>query len=205
MLKKLVETSRKNKQMLWWAEFISRVFDPIAIIPLTMVTAVWWALMNGERWRFLTLLILWDAMLPGLVLFWWIKKGNVLSGWDLRERKERLPLFLFVVVAHLGGVVGAWYLNKHPLAEYLFCFWLLAAIFALVTTKWKISVHTGVMSTMSTFLVLTQGRQFVWLFALVLLVVWARVVGRYHRLSQAIVGGVVPTIVLPVVFRILGV
>jgi len=187
------------------AQVVSRVFDPILLVPGMFVVAVTWALNNGERWRFLTMLVFWDAMLPGVVLYWWIRRGKVLSGWDLKDRKERIPLFMFVIAAHLGGVVGAYMLDKHPLAEFLLVFWLLALVYGVVTVWWKISIHTGVMSALVMFLVLTQGKEYAWLFALVLLVVWARVVGRYHRLSQAVAGGMVPVVVMPVVFRILGI
>lgn len=201
----MLHVFRRSRAAMKMAQVVSRVFDPILLVPGMFVVAVTWALNNGERWRFLTMLVFWDAMLPGVVLYWWIRRGKVLSGWDLKDRKERIPLFMFVIAAHLGGVVGAYMLDKHPLAEFLLVFWLLALVYGVVTVWWKISIHTGVMSALVMFLVLTQGKEYAWLFALVLLVVWARVVGRYHRLSQAVAGGMVPVVVMPVVFRILGI
>ena len=42
------------KRMAW---IISRVFDPVIEIPVMLSTAVWWALTNGLRWRFLVFLL----------------------------------------------------------------------------------------------------------------------------------------------------
>lgn len=204
-MKFLVERARRNKKVQLVAKVVSRVFDPIVVVPLTLGLAVWWALYNGERWRFLTLLIFLDAALPGFVLAWFIQKKRVLSGWDVKDRQERVPLFWFVVLAHLIGVLGAWFLGKHPLAEYLTTFWVLAVVYAALTMVWKVSVHVGVMSALVMFLVMTVGPHYAWLFALVLVVVWARVVGHYHRLSQAVVGGVIPVVVVPAMFWLLGI
>ncbi len=192
--------SRKNKDLLAVAKLISRVFDPILVIPLMLVLSAWAAFVNGERWRFLTLLIFLDAVLPGFVQGYFIQKGKILSGWDVKHRKERVPLFVFVVLCHLVGVMAAWFLGKHPLAEYLSSFWVLTVLYTLITSFWKISVHSGVMSAMVTFLVLTQSPIWAGLYALVLLVIWARVVGQYHRLSQALAGAALPVLVLPVGF-----
>ena len=95
-------------------------------------------------------------------------------------------------------------LQLHPMAEYLTCFWIMTLVYAFVTTVWKISIHSGVISALVTFIVLTEGVKWAFLYTIVLAVIWARVVGRYHRLSQAIVGGIVPVVVLPLWFLVFG-
>jgi len=100
--------------------------------------------------------------------------------------------------------MAARYLGKEPLASYLGSFWLLTLVYAFVTLIWKISVHVGVISALATFMVLTQGVGYVPIFGLVLLMIWARVYGRYHTLSQALTGAITPIIILPVCFWLMG-
>ncbi len=183
---------------------MSRVFDPVLVIPVLLGVVVWVAFVNGERLRFLALLMAIDVVLPGFVLFWFVQKKRVLSGWDVTSRRERVPLFNFVVLAHMVGVMAAWFVGKHPLAEYLTSFWMMTVVYALITMVWKISIHAGVMSAVVTFGVMQLGVRYAWLYGLVLLVVWARVEGQYHRLSQAVAGAVLPLVLIPVVWEIMG-
>lgn len=194
---------RRNKRLNQFAYLISRVFDPVLLIPITLVFAAWGAWTNGERFKFLTLLVFLDGVLPGFVFIHYLKNGKI-SGWDVRDRKERVGLFAFVVLCHFLGVVGAFLLGRFPLANYLLIFWILSVIYFAVTLFWKISVHMGVLSALATFMVLSYGKEFVWMFAALLLVAWARVQGQYHRLSQVIAGGMVPVIVIPTMFFVFG-
>ena len=193
-----------NKTRDRWAYVVSRIFDPVLLIPLMLVAAAWGAYVNGTRVKFLSSLVFLDAVLPGFVFVYYLKKGKI-SGWDIRKRQERVKLFAFVCLAHFLGVAGAWILDRHPVAEYLTSFWVMTVIFWLVTMRWKISVHAGVMSALSTFAVLVYGKSFVWLYGLVMLVAWARVEGQYHRVSQVLAGAVVPMVVIPAMFWFLGV
>jgi hypothetical protein len=195
----------KQKYNRLLARIISRVLDPILIIPLLLTLSAWNAFHNGQRWRFLTLLILLDAVLPGLVLVYFVEKHKIGSGWDIQKRAERLPIFVFVIFCHLAGVLIAWFLGKYPLAQYLTSFWILALMFALITLKWKISVHVGVLSALATFLILTRGFEWLWMFALVAMVAWARITNKNHTWEQALAGGVLPALVLPVCFVWLGI
>lgn len=187
----------RDRRSIKVAKIISRVFDPIVIIPIMLTVAVFNALVNGERLHFLTFIIMLDVLLPGFVLFWFVQNKRIASGWDVTRRQERIPLFMFVTLAHLIGVIVAWFWENHPMAEYLTSFWLLTVIYLLVTLVWKISIHAGVISALATFLVLVHGPNYAWIYALVLVVIWARVVGQYHRLSQAIGGAIVPMVVFP--------
>ena len=195
---------RRNRELNGMAAVVSRVFSPLVVLPVTLVVASWSAYISGQRWMFLVLLVWLDALLPAAVLYWFVKKGEVRSGFDITKREERVPLFLFVVLAHFVGVALAWFLNRHPTAEYLSMFFVLVLIFTILTLRWKVSVHTGVISSLVTFVVLVFGRDLVWLYGLVFLVAWARVQGQFHRSSQVLAAGVIPIVVLPVMFFVFG-
>lgn len=194
MKKKLQKKSKKERSI--WSRLISRVFDPIIVIPVMLVLVVLNAVLNGYAIRFLVFLIILDVVLPGVVLFLFIRKDVVLSGWDVEKREERVPLFWFVVINHLVGVLAAWFLGKHPLTEYLFIFWVLTVIYAILTHFWKISVHVGVMSAMATFVVYLYGAGFWWMYLFVLVVAWARVEGKFHRWGQVLGGLLLPILIV---------
>ena len=125
------------KRLAW---IISRVFDPVIEIPVMLSTAVWWALTNGLRWRFLVFLLVIDALLPALYMLWGLKKGFI-SDWDITKKEERNGLYVMTTLTHLVGVVYAFFLGKTELGFVLLIFWSLAVVFAMVTRFWKISVH----------------------------------------------------------------
>lgn len=167
---------------------VSRVFDPVIEIPVMLGASVWWALTNGLRWRFLVFLLLVDALLPALYMFYGLKKGFI-SDWDITNKKERRGLYIFTSLVHLVGVVYAFFLGKTELGMVLLVFWSLAVVFAVVTYFWKISVHAGVNGVALAFFNHFWGwENYWWLSLVLLLVLWSRVEIKKHTLMQVSVG-----------------
>lgn len=171
----------------WLATLVSRLFDPIIEIPIAIVLAVYLAVHEGIRWRFLGVLLFIDLVVP-FVFFLTMLYHRQLSNWDVRERRERIPLYAFTMVCHLGGVWLAQVLGKVELAETLFRFWLVGISFVLITTKWKISVHGGVNALLATLVTSIFGWPWVGTYLIVLLVGWARVYDQHHTRLQYMVG-----------------
>jgi membrane-associated phospholipid phosphatase len=174
-----------RKKVAW---IISRIFDPVFLIPILLGVAVWYAVANGMRWRFLGLLMFVDAFLPfalmmiGLKLKWF-------SDWDITKRKERGSLFFWTLACHFFGVCLAFALGKTLLFEILLIFWTLAVIFAVVTLFWKISVHAGVNGAFLAFFNHFYGWDKYWWLVLILFVVmWSRVFLKKHTWKQVILG-----------------
>lgn len=193
--------SVRNKKS---AVIISRVFDPVWLIPAMIAIAVGWSVMNGLRWRFLVLLILIDGLIPSLYFIHLLQTKEV-SDWDTTRRKERFRLYGFTVAVHAIGVLFALLLGKVVLAKILFSFWVLALTFLEVTFRWKISLHTGVSSAAVVFLMFVFGFEWVWLFLVVFLIGWSRVSMKKHTKSQAIAGALLAGFLLLTMFKLLGV
>lgn len=185
--------------MKFWAKLISRLFDPVVEVPLALAWLTSMAFLNGYRWRFLAAMFILDALIPAAFFIYLLAREKGFD-WDIHNRKLREPLFRVVVVCHGLGVMVAYWLQRRPLAEMLLGLWGLAVIFAVVSRKWKISVHAGVNAAVITLVNLLLGRQYWWLYGVVGLVAWARVVHRDHTWRQVVVGALVPTILLPVWF-----
>lgn len=186
------------------AKVISRFFDPVWIIPAMLAGAAAWSLYNGLRWRFIVILFLFDGLIPFIYFVHLLKIGEI-SDWDTTKRTQRFRLYGFVILIHASGVVFTWILGKIILAKILFAFWMLALAFGLVTLFWKISIHTGVSSAAIAFLIILIGPRMAWLFILVLLIGWARVVTKKHSWSQALAGMILAPALLLIIFTLLGV
>ncbi len=197
--------AKKNgKELDSLAWFVSRVFDPVIIIPLLIVAATVFAIGSGWNYRYLLFLLIIDALLPALYMLFGLWRGTI-SDWDMTDRGERAGLYFFTVFAHLFGVVYAYLLGKTELAEILFVFWILAVIFAVVTLFWKVSVHAGVGGAAIAFFNHLYGWQNYWWLVLVLfLVFWARVRIRKHTWGQVLVGGSLAIVMVEYGLRVVG-
>ena len=167
---------------------VSRVFDPVVEIPILLAGTVYYALSNGLRWRFFSLLLVVDAILPAMFMLYQLKTGKV-KDWDMTKRKERFELYFFTIFAHLFGVVAAYAVGKQALFEILLIMWSLAVVFALITLFWKISVHAGTNAVLVAFFNHFYGwDKYWWLVGILALVLWSRVVIKKHSWSQVLIG-----------------
>lgn len=172
-----------------FAEIVSRVLDPVWEIPLAILLAVAFAASEGLRWRFLGLLLFIDAVVP-MVFFLIMLKNKQIKNWDIQKREQRIPLYTFTLICHLAGLWLAHELGKGELALVLGVFYVVGIIFALITLKWKISLHAGVNAVLFTAINMFYGWQYMWLYGLLLIVMWARVYQRHHSWSQVMAGAV---------------
>lgn len=174
------------------ARIISRVFDPVFEIPVAILLAMWVAVEEGFRWRFLGLILFLDMMVP-FIFFLVMIFHKQISNWDIRKREERLPLYFFTMLCHLGGVWLAHEVGKTELASILFVFWLLGVVFAGITAFWKISLHGGVNAVLIVFTNVLLGWHYWPLFLILPVVGWARVYDKHHTPLQywsgALLGG----------------
>lgn len=180
--------NRKNTSI--WPEIISRVFDPVWEIPAAILFAILFAVKEGLRWRFLGVILFIDAVVP-MVFFLTMLYHKQIRDWDLQNRAERIPLYLFTMVCHLGGLWIAHEAGKDELMLILLVFYALAVIFFLISTRWKISLHAGVNTVLFTTINIFYDWKYAWLFLFLPLVMWARVVQKHHTWAQVIAGAVI--------------
>jgi membrane-associated phospholipid phosphatase len=172
-----------------FAEVVSRVLDPVWEIPVAIMLAIAFAVKEGLRWRFLGLILFIDAIVP-LIFFLTMLYHRQIRDWDIQNRTQRIPLYLFTMICHSGGIWLAHELGKTELVHVLLVFYAVAVIFFLITLKWKISLHSGVASVLFTTINIFYGWRFMWLYALLCLVAWARVYQKHHTWAQVLVGGI---------------
>jgi len=180
-----------------FAEIISRGLDPVWEMPAALLIAVGFAVHEGLRWRFLGLLLFIDAIVP-VIFFLTMLYHKQIKDWDMQKRSERIPLYIFTMICHLGGIWLAHELGKVELVNVLLVFYAVGITFALTTFKWKISLHAGVNAGLITIINIFYGWRFSWLYLLLCLVMWARVYQKHHTWAQVIAGAIVGSVVVGV-------
>jgi hypothetical protein len=186
-----------------FAEVVSRIFDPVWEIPVAILLAVGFALQEGIRWRFLGLLLFIDAIIP-MIFFLTMLYHKQIREWDMQKRAQRLPLYLFTLICHLGGIWLAHELGKGELVSILVVYYAVAIVFGSITTKWKISLHAGVNAVLITTINMFYGWQFSWLYLVLYLVMWARVYQKHHTWGQVIVGALLGILMIIVGLSLVG-
>ena len=169
------------------AQAISRIFDPIIEIPVMFGLTVWYAYVNGHSWLFLSVLLFINAVLPFLFFLHLLRKKEI-HDWDIRRRKERIPVYAFALVTQIAGIGMALLTGRTAVANILLIFWILGLLFFLITLYWKVSVHAGVNAALVTFLVMILGEEFFWLYIILLPVGWARISQGNHTVSEFTAG-----------------
>lgn len=172
-----------------FAEVISRVLDPVWEIPLAILLAVVFAVTEGLRWRFLGLLLFIDAIVP-MIFFVMMLLNKQIKDWDIQKREQRIPLYAFTLICHLAGLWLAHELGKGELVLVLSVFYIVGIVFSLITLKWKISLHAGVNAVLFTAINMFYDWQYIWLYGLLALVMWARVYQKHHSWSQVLTGAI---------------
>lgn len=173
-----------------FAEVLSRLLDPVWEIPLSLILAIGFAVHEGLRWRFVGLLLFIDAVVP-MIFFLTMLYHKQIKDWDIQNRAQRIPLYLFTMICHLGGIWLAHELGRAELVSILLVFYVVAVIFFLITLKWKISLHAGVNAVLFTAVNVFYDFKYLWLYILLYLVMWARVYQKHHTWSQVIAGALI--------------
>ncbi len=158
-------------------------------LPLAILLAIAFAVKEGLRWRFLGLLLFIDAVVP-IIFYCLMVYHKQISNWDADKRSQRIPVLLFALFCHLVGLGIAHELGKGELVSILGVFYVIGIAFVAVTSKWKISFHSTVNAGLITMLNMFYDWRYSWLYALLPLVMWARVYQKHHTWQQVVAGAV---------------
>ncbi|MBU0618778.1 hypothetical protein KKD62_00925 [Patescibacteria group bacterium] len=191
---------KKLSKYAWW---ISRIFEPPMVAGITIVLAMYWGWINNLPWRFFLALGFFDIFLPFVYFLVSLAKRKV-SNWEWSVRQERLPIYVFTALCHFLGILAASWFGKLEIMRLLISLYVLFLVFLTIITRYKISTHTGVLSSLIFILVVFFGPWF-WLgYLLVALVGWSRVSLKTHQVSEVFWGAVLPPMVLSLAFRFWG-
>jgi membrane-associated phospholipid phosphatase len=177
------------------AKIISTLTNPpIICIPLFFIICLVLSFENGtfdfSKFMILELIsLIFASALPMAIILLWAKKLNTDS--DISNREDRFtPLIVGIISYFIGFLVLLTLGFDDFLTALLLCYSINTGVILLITTKWKISVHTTGLSGPVAALILLLGPIGALFGILYPILIWSRVLLKKHTLAQAIAGGV---------------
>ena len=163
---------------------------PIICIPLFLIICLTLSWDNLGEFPVLELIsIIFTSILPMAIILYWAKKTG--NDKDISNRKDRkTPLIVGTISYFIGFVISLSLGLNDFLTFLLLCYSINTFIIMLITSKWKISVHTTGMSGPVCALIILLGPAGAVLGMIYPVLIWSRVTLKKHTMSQAIAGGV---------------
>ncbi len=177
------------------AKTISTITNPpIICIPLFLIICIVLSFEGGvfDFNKFLileTISLVFASILPMAIILFWAKKLNTDS--DISNRQDRFaPLIIGIVSYFIGFLISLAIGADNFLTLLLLCYSVNTGVVLLITSKWKISVHTTGLSGPVAALILLLGPVGAVFGVIYPILIWSRVLLKKHTLAQAITGGV---------------
>ena len=163
---------------------------PIICIPLFLIICLTLSWDNIWEFPVLELIsIIFASILPMAIILYWAKKTG--NDKDISNREDRkIPLIIGTISYFIGFVISILLGLNDFLTFLLLCYSINTFIVMLITTKWKISVHTTGLSGPVCALIILLGPVGAVLGMIYPVLIWSRVTLKKHTMSQAISGGV---------------
>lgn len=167
---------------------------PIITIPLFLIICAVLSLdANGfDLSKFIVLemvSLVFASILPMAIILYWAKKLN--TDKDISNRGDRYtPLIVGIVSYFIGFFICLAFNLDYFLTLLLLCYAVNTGVVLLITTRWKISVHTTGMSGPVAALILLLGPIGAAFGVLYPVMIWSRVLLKKHTMAQAVCGAV---------------
>jgi hypothetical protein len=191
---------------LWQARtawLLSGLLSPFVLVPFFSAFLI--SELAQSRWEFLKIYLLCvgcSAGVPAVYIGYNVYAGHI-TDMHVKLLEQRRGPFRAGVVGLGVQALGLWWLGApRILVAYAFSIFVGGALFALISERWKISVHTGTLGCLLAGAIVILNWSPLWLLLQVPLV-WARAHRKRHHPKQGIGGailGFVPTWVCLVLF-----
>ena len=173
------------------AKIISIINNPpIICIPLFLIISA--VLARGDVGKFITLemiSIVFASVIPMAIILGWAKILGTDN--DISNRTDRFaPLIVGIISYFIGFLVSLYLKVDIFMSILLLCYTINTFIVMLITTRWKISIHTTGLSGPVGALILLLGPLGAIFGLLFPVLIWSRVYLKKHTMAQAIAGGV---------------
>lgn len=133
--------------------------------------------------------LIFTSILPMAIILTWAKKLN--TDRDISNREDRfIPLIIGVVSYFIGFLISLFSGVSNFLTIIILCYTVNTFLVMIITTKWKISIHTTGLSGPVAALILLTGPIGGLIGLTYPVVIWSRFTLKKHTMAQTISGGV---------------
>jgi len=186
------------------AYIISRIFDPIILLlPLGIVSIFSHHVDGYNRLFWAFILVIFLGILPIITVWLGLKKGKI-SDIDFTDRHQRTPYIVAIIFYWFLAVILIWSLSG---PDFILRLIIAAITIGLIVMSinffWKISNHSLIITASSFFVNMLYDWKFVWIFILIPVVCWSRLIQKKHTVLQ-LFGGVMLGILFFLIMRWFG-
>lgn len=192
-----------KKQQVWLAGAVSLFFSPLFWLTGGIIRLLLAANKKGQLavWEAVVLAI---VMLGAPLVFFFFSVAKRRFDFDLTRRSERLIFYVFATGCGFLGLNLAYYFSGE-FFRLLLVLMLTGVVFMVVTFWDKASLHVGTLAIVYLTANWLGGWRFIFWLPAVLPVAWARLVLEKHNWRQVAEGLVIPFLIIPAGFSLLGV
>ncbi len=183
----LLKNAPSARQKLLIARLISRVTEPLIWVPLMIWLVLRQVNLSAyERRVYYPVLLFFIFVIPFGYFIYLVSIKKVFDP-DISERSNRVSLTLKSMVSFALAVFLTFFMARE-------LFIITGAVFlstlslVLITTRWKISFHSGLNTLAFCTVNYLYNWRLWWLFLLLIPIGWARLALQKHNLAQLIAG-----------------
>lgn len=173
-----------------FARIISILFSPLILISVLFFLLFTRLQLSQINLLQISILVFGIGMIPPISVLVFLKKKKLISDWGMSIRKERYQVGLVALVSILVSAISISGLGITQVEQFMWTLLLGGFMFVGITFFWKISAHTAAATLFGWYIHRWFGESFVWVWLVVILVFWARIVGKHHTILQSF-GGIV--------------
>ncbi|ALT69080.1 hypothetical protein [Methanobrevibacter millerae] len=163
---------------------------PIICIPLFIIICLTLSIDNLWQFPVLEMIsLIFASILPMAIILYWAKKTG--NDRDISRREDRFTPLIVGTVSYFIGFLVSIFLGLNDFLTFLFlCYTINTFIVMIITTRWKISIHTTGLSGPVCALIILLGPVGAVFGLIYPVLIWSRVTLKKHTMAQAIAGGV---------------
>lgn len=180
----------KDEKKLKVAKWVSVVTNaPIICIPAFLVLC--WIFLANDIGKFIlveSVCFIFTSFASMAIILIWAKKLN--TDKDISNREDRpIPLIVGACCYFIGFLTLIFIGAPQIISFLLLCYTCNTLVIMLISTKWKISIHTTGLIGPAAAMILVLGKWGILLGLLYPIVIWSRVTLKKHTMAQAVIGG----------------
>lgn len=170
------------------AKLISIAFGPEVLLPALLVIIVFKSGLTFKQMEIvIPAVLVFQFLVPAIYILMMLKLKET-SSWDLPRRQDRYRFLLVTVASFMVSLALIYQFGNRFLLELNLILTILALIFFTVTFFWKISLHSGIATTVSILANFLFDWKIPALYLMIPLVWWSRYALGRHTLAQLLAG-----------------